>query len=106
MPTQPAAGSEAHQWRIDLDALTMTEQAPIIPKTAVIIGPNTLSGTPQDFTRQNKAGGWGEFCTPWEDSSGAPFDSNASRVAIWFRTWDEAQAFVAMVRAHGEEPKR
>lgn len=64
----------------------------ILPKTAVVIGPNTLSGTPQ-----HPPGGYSEFITPWSDGNGNEFDSNASRVAIWFRTWDEAQAFVKRI---------
>ena len=69
----------------------------ILPKGAVIIGPNTLSGTPQALTRQGKDGSWGEFCTPWQDAEGKEFDSNATRVAIWFRTWNDAQQFVRSI---------
>lgn len=62
----------------------------ILPNTAVIIGPNTLTGHQPEQS--------GELATPWQDAAGNKFDSNASRVAIWFRTWDEARAFVAKLR--------
>jgi len=57
-----------------------------IAKSAVI-GPNTLAGHQPEQS--------GEFATPRVDNEGNKFDSNASRVMIWFRTWAEAQEFVA-----------
>lgn len=60
-----------------------------LPVGAVIIGPNTLSGhQPEQF---------GEFATPPFDAAGQKFDNSAARVALWFRTWDEAKAFVAAI---------
>ena len=57
-----------------------------IPDTATIQGPNTITD--------------GEFCPPPNDAKGQPFTSEAARIAIWFRTWNEAVEFYNSLSSH------
>jgi hypothetical protein len=59
------------------------------PKPAHIIGPNTINGF-------NSKGDYGEFAVPDYAAPELKECYSAARVALWFKTWEEAQAFVAL----------
>jgi len=60
----------------------------VTPKPVAVIGPNTLSGF-------HSEGSYGEFAAPDYAAPELKGNSNATRVALWFKSWDEAQEFVS-----------
>ncbi len=66
-----------------------------LPKAACIIGPNTIAGF-------HSKGNYGEFAVPDYAAPELKDCYSATRVALWFTTWEEAQAFVASIKVMAE----
>ena len=69
-----------------LEDLKMLRHSTIYP--SVIIGPNTQSG-------YNSKGDYGEFAVPDYIAPELTSASSPARIALWFKTWEEASAFSA-----------